>query len=317
MDYYNIDTDESSYVDSSSDSDGDDTEDDMKEMTEEEKEDTKYLSIFESEYNDFDEKIMSLESLEALKKMEGSMIDRTNKGYYRCKIRDHLLYEECIAAMSKNCTEEMMAMLQHDKSTQPNEAMNHSVASSAPKTKTFSKSSSLTTRIMLVAGAQIIGHCELWKRVFNLFDLQIDKNLVRHLTKKDENKNKRRAVQKTKEYKFYRSAKRYDKYAKAHTDQLDDMKTGAQYETGVAVALAKKTIKSAPRNPPGTLPEKWKCPFFHPDYCQKLGHTGCRSADCHMTIKKTTKEERDVAMKIISEEAIAMEMTIAMGGKSR
>ena len=31
--FYNIDTDESSYVDSCSDSDGDDTEDDMKEMT--------------------------------------------------------------------------------------------------------------------------------------------------------------------------------------------------------------------------------------------------------------------------------------------
>ena len=71
MDYYNIDTDESSYVDSSSDSDGDDTEDNMKGLTEEEKDDTKYLSIFESEYNDFDEKIMSLESLEALKKWKG------------------------------------------------------------------------------------------------------------------------------------------------------------------------------------------------------------------------------------------------------
>ena len=71
MDYYNIDTDESKYEDSGSDSDGDDTEDDMREMPEEEKEDTKYLSIFESEYNDFDEKIMSLESLEALKKWKG------------------------------------------------------------------------------------------------------------------------------------------------------------------------------------------------------------------------------------------------------
>ena len=71
MDYYNIDTDESKYEDYGSDSDGDDTEDDMREMTEEEKEDTKYLSIFESEYNDFDEKIMSLESLEALKKWKG------------------------------------------------------------------------------------------------------------------------------------------------------------------------------------------------------------------------------------------------------
>ena len=245
------------------------------------------------------------------------MIDRTNKGYYRCKIKDHLLYEECIGAMSKNTTADMMAMLQHNKSTQPNESMNHSVASSAPKIKKNYKSSSLTTRVMLVAGAQIIGHCELWKRVLNLFGLQIDKNLVRHLTKRDERKNKRRAVQKTKDYKSYRSAKRYNKYAKAHTDQLDDMKTGAQYETGVAVAIAKNPIKAAPRNPEGTLPENWKCPLFHPDYCQKLGHKGCRSADCHMNMKKTTKEERDEAIKMISEEAIAMEMGIAIEGKSR
>ena len=85
-DYFNIDTDASSYVELLSDSDKDETDNDMKEMTDEEKEDAKYLSIFESEYNDFDEKIMSLESLEELKKMEGSMINRTNRGYYRCMV---------------------------------------------------------------------------------------------------------------------------------------------------------------------------------------------------------------------------------------
>ena len=35
-----------------------------------------------------------------------------------------------------------------------------------------------------------------------------------------------------------------------------------------------------------------------------------------MNMKKTTKEERDEAIKMISEEAIAMEMAIAMEGKS-
>ena len=44
------------------------TDEDLKEMSKEEEEDTKYLSIFENEYNDFDEKVMSLESFDELKK---------------------------------------------------------------------------------------------------------------------------------------------------------------------------------------------------------------------------------------------------------
>ena len=56
-------------------------------MTEEEKLDIKYLSIFENEYLDFNEKNMSLESSEELKNMERSIIDQINKGYYQYKIK--------------------------------------------------------------------------------------------------------------------------------------------------------------------------------------------------------------------------------------
>ena len=77
----------------------------------------------------------------------------------------------------------------------------------------------------------------------------------------------------------------------------------------------KKTLKSAPkRNPPGTIASEWKCPFYHPNYCRKLGHTGCRHADCHMNTR--SKEERDAAVKVIEEEAIAIQMDyIAIEGK--
>ena len=243
------------------------------------------------------------------------MTDRTDKGYYCCKVKDEQLYNDFINAHKKHTTLEQLAMLQHDKSTQPNESMNHSVAAIAPKNKTFSKSSSLLTRVMLCAGAQIIGHHELWNRIFMKFDLKLDENLSRYLMKRDENKSKRQIFQATKIYKSYRSKKRYDKYAEAHADQLEEVKTGAQYESGVALKTAKKTLKSAPkRNPPGTLPSEWKCPFYHPDYCQKLGHTGCRNADCHM--RTSSKEERDAAVKVIEEEAIAIQMDyIAIEGK--
>ena len=44
-------------------------------------------------------------------------------------------------------------------------------------------------------------------------------------------------------------------------------------------------------------------PFFHQDYCQVTGHTGCGSPFCAM--KNKTKEERDAALKRIANEAIA------------
>ena len=79
MIFFNIDTDSDNYSDSDDyDSSGDDTDDDLKAMTESEMIDMKYLAIFENEYSDFDEKIMSSENSEELKKMEGAIIDRTN-----------------------------------------------------------------------------------------------------------------------------------------------------------------------------------------------------------------------------------------------
>ena len=86
-------------------------------MSDEEQQDIKYLSIFDNNCVDFDEKIMTLENVAELKKMEAAMVDRTEKGYYRCKIKHEALYNECLAAYAKYCTPTMLAMLQHKFST--------------------------------------------------------------------------------------------------------------------------------------------------------------------------------------------------------
>ena len=167
------------------------TEDDMVSMSPEEKLDTKYLAIFQNNSEEFDEQIISVENANELKQLEQSMMERTDKGYYRCKIRHETLYKECMRAYSKYITPEMLVMLQHVFSTQKNESLNHSVASNAPKGKDYSKSTSLLTRVMLTAATQIVGNLELWTRIFSKFNLIIDTNLVRHLKRKDQNKLKR------------------------------------------------------------------------------------------------------------------------------
>ena len=106
---------------------------------------------------------------------------------------------------------------------------------------------------------------------FCVFKIPLDANLMCHLKVKAEKKQKRHVFQKTKVYKSNRSTNRYAKFAEAHRSQLEENKTGAKYESGVAVKQAKKSLKlAAPRNPKGTLPADWKCPFFTPNFAPLL-----------------------------------------------
>ena len=92
--FYNIDSDSSDYTESDEDdNDGNDTDEDLMIMSNEEKKDAKYLAIFQNGSENFDEEIMSVEDVNALKKLEQSMMDRTDKGYYRCKVIHRKIYK--------------------------------------------------------------------------------------------------------------------------------------------------------------------------------------------------------------------------------
>lgn len=137
--YYNIESDSTNYAVPEF-GEEDFTDDDFIEMSHDEREDTKYLAIFE---NNYDGKIMALEDVNKLKKMEAAMINRTNKGYYRCKIKHENLCNDRMKVRAKYCTPSMLATLQYDYSTQKNKSMNYPVATLALKTKICSKSSPL------------------------------------------------------------------------------------------------------------------------------------------------------------------------------
>ena len=62
--YFDIESDNSNYFDSTSKEEEEDTEDVLDEMSDEEKEDNKYLSIFDSNCVQFNEQIMILETVE-------------------------------------------------------------------------------------------------------------------------------------------------------------------------------------------------------------------------------------------------------------
>ena len=111
--YFNIESDNSDYFDSSSEEE-EDTEDVLDEISDDEKEDVKYLSVFDSNCVQFDDQIMTLKTVEELNNMESAMVDRTKKGYYCCKTKYEALYKECLSSYAKYCTHSILATLQHN-----------------------------------------------------------------------------------------------------------------------------------------------------------------------------------------------------------
>ena len=69
---------------------------------------------------------------------------------------------------------------------------------------------------MLTASSQIVGHFQLWIRIFSKSHLKMDHNLVYRLKRKDSNKGKRKRKQKTIDYKAGRNQNWYATFAEAH-----------------------------------------------------------------------------------------------------
>ena len=242
-----------------------------------------------------------------MKLREKTMSERTERGYYRSKQDHEELYWQIMEEYSRFITRPMLLQLNHTWSTQKNEAMNTSVASAAPKTKHYCATNSLLTRVGIAGASQVIGHAKFWSMVCDEFDFKMDANLLSILTQRDEHKRRKNIRQGTLEGKRKRSTKKHEKINAEHKSYMDNYKDGCAYQTGIAVAAAKKSLpKAGEWNPEGTPKELYKCPYYHPLYCTALGHTSCANKDCGMKVK--TKAERDAALKVILAEAVNVEV---------
>ena len=260
-----------------------------------------------NETYDCDRLIFTSDDLEEMKLREKTMSERTERGYYRSKQDHEELYWQIMEEYSRFITRPMLLQLNHKWSTQKNEAMNTSVASSAPKTKHYCATNSLLTRVGIAGASQVIGHAKFWSMVCDEFDFKMDANLLSILTQRDEHKRRKNIRQGTLEGKRKRSTKKHEKINAEHKSYMDNYKDGCAYQTGIAVAAAKKSLpKAGERNPEGTPKELYKCPYYHPLYCTALGHTSCANKNCEMKLK--TKPERDAALKVILAEAVNVEV---------
>ena len=133
------------------------------ELSDDEKEDNKFFAKLERTY--CEENIFSADDLKDMIKKEKTMLVRNERVYYRCRQRDKQLYDDMMEAYAPYITTEAMKQLNHNWHTQKNEAMNTSVSTFAPKSKTYSMTNSLLTRVSIAAGISIAGHEQFWINV--------------------------------------------------------------------------------------------------------------------------------------------------------
>ena len=79
------------------------------------------------------------------------------KTFYRCKEKDKKLYSQMSSIYSQFIEEKKLKQCRHGWSTQSNESMNTSIAAYAPKSKTYSKTMSLTNRTCIAIGVKNLG----------------------------------------------------------------------------------------------------------------------------------------------------------------
>ena len=186
--------------------------------------------------------LLTISNLEKLKEKEKTLIEKIDSGYYRCKQQHKNAYEKICNAYSPYVTKEMLMMLHHPWSTQKNEALNKSVASYAPKDRTFSQTTSLDTRVGLAGATQVGGYLKLWKKIYESENMDVDENFSAHLRMMDTAKNNKNERAKTNKSKSRRSLGKYKKLKKAQELDRKAHKEGTEYASGVAIKKATKIV---------------------------------------------------------------------------
>ena len=137
-------------------------------------------------------------------------------------------------AHDRNTTPELLRMLNHTHDTQGVEAMNNSIASYAPKGRTFCGTMSLSTRVQIACAVHNIGNLETWTLIYKSFGLDLPLSLYELYKSRDRANFMIKNRQQTRGYKINRKKKDHDKFYSERQRQKADLKAGLTYESGIA-----------------------------------------------------------------------------------
>jgi hypothetical protein len=138
--------------------------------------------------------------------------------------------------MDTYASEEKLMELHHNYTTQGNEAMNTSIASYAPKTKTYSTTMSLHNRVKMAAAIQIVGEFEYWNKIYGALGMEMSEDTAHFNESQDTSKDRAKRRTEQTDVRRKRQEQFYEKIKKAiEADERAKRKGLGTYRSGVAI----------------------------------------------------------------------------------
>ena len=106
----------------------------------------------------FESMVLSITDIEKLKKNEQNLQEKEYNKYFCYKLTNPVLFTQITEAVAPYLPDDKLIMLGHPWSTQINGALNNLVQSYAPKTRNFSKTMCMRTRVGITTGILALGY---------------------------------------------------------------------------------------------------------------------------------------------------------------
>lgn len=193
-----------------------------------------------------------------------------------CELKDSTVYQALSDVMAPFIAFDNVEEIAHRHDTQINESLNNSISWFAPKNKTFCRSKSLSCRVHLAVGIQLVGYACFLLQSLRLLGITATPGTQRHVAAIGRKKSQHSDPHKTKEHK----RKRQEDTRNKVREHIQSAKTKRQ-----------KNGFCAPREGFDTC-----LPALDPNvcpHCHKRGHKTTVSEQCDLHILKTKKRAEE------------------------
>jgi hypothetical protein len=202
--------------------------------------------------------------------------------FYRCKVKDVLLYKVLQEKLSRFTTLDRLKEVAHGMDTQVNEGFNNTVSWFAPKNKVYCGSPSLANRVGIAIGINMLGLHEYFKRLFKSLGIVMTDNVTYFLQAKQKHRFNRLTKNKTSGAKKLRNKRKHDQLANdTALATVARRKKEGTYESGQNMKddgddEQQEQDDAANQRRQRTAAVRNKvCPL-----CGKKGHSTARSSSC-------------------------------------
>ena len=160
--------------------------------------------------------------------------DKDYNHKYRCKKKNHILYEQLKEIFDTFNTDEKLKQMFHPFDTQKNEGLNTAVLYGAPKHKNYSTTMSLASRVATRSALNSVGYVKFFGEVFEELGIDPGRNTLKSWESVDKEMECHRLYLAKTTTKSNRVKKQNEEIKRSYREDQADQKKGITYKSGIA-----------------------------------------------------------------------------------